>query len=150
MERWTVRGFVYDPLQFVATVGLSQPPLNLIACLNSQMGATVCKCYGASFGFNRRRITFAHIHPSGSGPYTTWASSDLACDASPCRSGIANDACCKAIGQSVQKGSCSCLCQALNSWGYSSLPTKCSSTGRCKSCSFCKCQQINFPIVSII
>lgn len=68
----------------------------------------------------------------------------LACDASPCRSGIANDACCKAIAQSVEKGMCSCFCRSLNGWGYSSLPSKCAATDRCKSCSLCICTTRDF------
>ncbi|GLJ29728.1 hypothetical protein SUGI_0586590 [Cryptomeria japonica] len=64
----------------------------------------------------------------------------LVCDASACRSGVANDGCCKTIEQSIQKGTCSCICVSLSKWGYSSLPSKCSSTGRCKSCSVCSCQ----------
>lgn len=68
----------------------------------------------------------------------------LACDASPCRSGIANDACCRAIAQSVEKGMCSCFCRSLNGWGYSSLPSKCAATDRCKSCSLCICTTRDF------
>lgn len=74
------------------------------------------------------------------------SSHGFACDASPCRSGIANDACCQAIAESVEKGMCSFLCRSLNQWGYSSLPSKCAATGRCKSCSVCTCTTRDFEL----
>ncbi|KAG9458727.1 hypothetical protein H6P81_003235 [Aristolochia fimbriata] len=72
---------------------------------------------------------------------TTYGELELAaCDLSPCRAGVGNDACCKAISDIAKTERCGCVCKTLKSWGAPDLPLLCFNTGRCsRACTECAC-----------
>lgn len=58
----------------------------------------------------------------------------------PCRGGVANGECCKAINAAiVAQGGCPCVCKVLKTYGAPLLPAACLKNSGCAKCGNCAC-----------
>ncbi|URD96263.1 hypothetical protein MUK42_31178 [Musa troglodytarum] len=59
----------------------------------------------------------------------------------PCRGGVGNEACCKAIAASITAQGCSCVCKFLINYGVPNLTSDCYKSSWCTKCNRCTCSK---------